>query len=125
VTLDREDVEAVAVRVVELLEERAAEALVAPVSTLVSAKVVAARYGKSREWVYAHADELGARRVGSGSKPRPLFDLAEVDRRLSDCTAGRRSEGPGTAPVVALRRRARRSAGSDVELLPVRGARGG
>jgi len=110
VTLDREDVEAVAVRVVELLEERAM-----PRSAgLVSARVLAARLGVSRDFVYAHAAELGVRRVGSGPRPRLLFDL-------DSCLTIRSSEMLEPARAQGSARSRRRSAGSGVALLPVRG----
>jgi hypothetical protein len=56
---------------------------------LLEAHQVADRLGVTREWVYAHADELGAIRLGNGSRPRLRFppDLAtrrESSRRARD-----------------------------------------
>jgi hypothetical protein len=92
---------------------------------LVKAKAVAAYLGVDVSWVYAHADELGARRLGSGPKARLRFSLIEVDSRLTACVAGRESNGAGSAMVEPKPRRRRRSgSGSGVELLPIRGSRG-
>lgn len=35
-----------------------------------------------RRWVYEHSDELGARRLGQGPRPRLRFDPEEVAERL-------------------------------------------
>jgi hypothetical protein len=51
-------------------------------SRFVDARCVARTYGVGRDFVYAHADELGAVRLGTGPRARLRFDLAEVDRRL-------------------------------------------
>jgi hypothetical protein len=45
---------------------------------LLSAAQVAERFNVDRDWVYAHADQLGARRLGTGPKPRLRFDPGEV-----------------------------------------------
>jgi hypothetical protein len=117
VTLDREDVEAVALRVVELLEERR----VSPAPGLVDAQMVADRLGVTRDYVYAHAAELGGRRIGSGSRPRWRFDLDAA----AACFVGRSSSEPETPAVKPIRsRRPKRSAGTGVELLPIRGVSG-
>ena len=73
-------------------------------------------------WVYAHAGELGAWRLGAGPRAPLRFDLGEVERRLVCCSSGRTSVEPSTPTVepTAGRRRRRRS-GTSVPLLPVRG----
>ena len=64
--LDPESVEAVARRVAELLGgDNAAD--------LVDAGELARLMGVSRDHVYRHADELGAVRMGEGSRPRLRF----------------------------------------------------
>jgi hypothetical protein len=73
VTLDRDDIEAIAQRVVELVANPAE----AP--DLVDVEHVARHLGVSGGWVYRHADRLGALRVGR----RLRFDLGEVDRLLA------------------------------------------
>jgi len=122
-------VEAVARRVVELLrDEQVQAAATAPAAQLVDAARVAAELGASRDWVYAHADELGAIRLGDsgdGRRPRLRFDLAVVADRLTARDAGERSQ-PAVVPAqpqVSPRRRAR-SLGTDVDLLPIRGRSG-
>lgn len=88
---------------------------------LVEASVVAEHLSVTRGYVYAHADELGARRLGSGPRARLRFSLAEIDERLSTCTAGRGSGSLEPAPQAASRPRRRRPMGTSAELLPIRG----
>jgi hypothetical protein len=72
--------------------------------------------------VCEHADELGARRLGPGPKPRLRFSVAELDSRLTTCPASRESESPDTGTVEPKPRRRRSSGlGSGAELLPIRG----
>lgn len=47
-------------------------------------------------WVYNHADQLGAIRLGSGPKPRLRFDPVQVSDALASCSANR-----GSAEVKA------------------------
>ena len=65
-------IDAIATRVVELLEQRPG----AP--GLVDAAELARRLGVTRAWVYEHATELGAIRLGSGPSPRLRFDPDEA-----------------------------------------------
>jgi hypothetical protein len=112
------DIEAVACRVVELLEER----LTRRPGRLVDAGEIAGRHDLRREWVYAHADELGAIRLGAGERPRLRFDPEVVAERLAACSAGRRSQAPQEpAPARKPSRRRRRRTGSETKLLPIRG----
>jgi hypothetical protein len=110
VTLDREDIDAVARRVVELLEDEAPHS--AEPRRLVDAATAARLLGVSRATVYAKADELGAIRVGEGKRARLRFDPA-------------RMIGLGKADANGSqahhRRRSRRSSRSDPNLLPIRG----
>ena len=46
------------------------------------ASEVAVAFKVTRGWVYAHADELGAIRLGDGPRPRLRFDPAVVAQRL-------------------------------------------
>jgi hypothetical protein len=89
VTLDREDIEAVAKRVVDLLEERHTSV------GLVDAKTLAQLLGVTPEWVRDHADELGALRLGDGPRARMKFDVAEARERIKS-QFGR--ENPGDRP---------------------------
>lgn len=89
---------------------------------LVDAAAVAARYGVARDFVYRHADDLGAVRLGEGPRARLRFDLERVGERLSVCPAGRGSEGPSGRVVEPIRHRRRRpGSGTGADLLPVRG----
>jgi hypothetical protein len=102
--LSEADIEAVADRVADLLRtDRATE-------ELVDAAEVARRFGVSRDFVYAHADDLGAVRLGHGPKARLRFRLAEAGRIL------RREPERPNQPSRRTAKRRRTSA-----LLPVRG----
>jgi hypothetical protein len=92
--------------------------------SLVDAAAVADYLGVERGWVYEHAGELRARRLGSGPRARLRFSLADVDQALTSCLTGRESTPPRDPAVGPIRRR-RRSAGlgTAVELLPIRGGR--
>jgi hypothetical protein len=124
VTLDREDVEAIARRVVELLGGH--EPAVASLgSRLVDAAAVAAAMGVSRDYVYRHAGELGGRRVGEGERPRLRFALEEAVARAASGQAGRAQESVGGRVAAPVRRRRRgAAAGSGARLLPIRGSGG-
>jgi hypothetical protein len=76
---DSELVEAIARRVVELLGGSPQRSGV----RLVDATAVADALGVERDWVYAHADQLGAVRLG-GPKGRLRFDLRAIDEQLAD-----------------------------------------
>src|SRR5947209_7633133 len=82
-------VEAIARRVVELLDERRAPA--SRPSGLLTAAQLAEALGTSRRFVYEHRDELGAQRLGGGSKPRLRFDL-ETAKAAFACYGGERSD---------------------------------
>src|SRR5437763_5620518 len=51
---------------------------------LVDAAQIARMYGKTRSWVYEHAGELGAIRLGSGARPRLGFSPARVAAQLEE-----------------------------------------
>jgi hypothetical protein len=97
-TLDAASVEAVARRVVELMRGEASSS----VRGLVDAATLAVELGVTRSWVYEHRAELGAVRLGAGSKPRLRFDVQharEVLTRSSrqpsaDFPTSTRAEGP-------------------------------
>lgn len=81
------------------------------VPRLVDAQTLADGLGVRRETVYAHADELGAIRLGGGSKPRLRFDL-EAAREAFACYASKRSQGSnasaGAESAVSTSPRGRR-----------------
>lgn len=120
--LSRMDVDAVARRVVELLEltggGNGSAASEGALTRLVDAATVARLLRVSRATVYTKADQLGAIRVGHGPRARLRFDLARI-------------VGPASAqaePDTEIRRR--RTGGNqprrqDGDLLPIRGGRSG
>jgi hypothetical protein len=80
------DVEAIA----EATAARLAEIVSAAPGTfaLVDARQLARDLGVSLDYVYAHATELGAMRLGSGPKARIRFDLDRA-RQALEARAGR------------------------------------
>lgn len=77
--IDEEDVEAIALRVTALLaaEARSTE------TRYVDATELARRLGVERHWVYTHAGELGAIRLGGG-RGRLRFDVDQAIATLRD-----------------------------------------
>ena len=115
--LDVETVEAIAVRVVELLE--AHRALAEP-GRMGDAQALASVLGVSRDYVYEHAEELGAVRLGDGPRGRLRFRL---DQALvtNVCLSGKRSNlaaGLGSEPKRHHRTQA--GLGSSTPLLPIK-----
>jgi hypothetical protein len=86
-----ESIEAVAQRVAELVAAATAEPDSRP--ERITAEEVSRWWGVSRRWVYDHAEELGAQRLGSGRRPRLRFDPDEVEERLGQ-PANRGRGGP-------------------------------
>ena len=85
IKLDPEAIEAIARRVVVLLEEKGLRR-----RELVGAAELARRLGVDRSWVYSHAIELGVVKLGDGPRARLRFDpeIAErVLRKLGDQSA--------------------------------------
>lgn len=85
VGLDADAIEILAARIAELLAGRLAPkppTAPAGVGRLLSAAEVSEWWGVHRGWVYQHASELGAIRIGDGERPRLRFDLDQVARRL-------------------------------------------
>jgi len=112
IKLDPQTIEAIARRVVELLEKRGLQN-----RELVDAAELARRLGIKRSWVYSHAIELGAVKLGDGAKPRLRFDpevAARVLRRVG--------EGQAADPPARSGERAGQPRGSEgrVALLPIR-----
>jgi hypothetical protein len=81
VTLDHEDIEAIAERaahrVVQLLDRPARGAY-----QLLDPKELARELSVSVDYVYAHAVDLGAMRLGDGPKARLRFDLQTAQRAM-------------------------------------------
>jgi hypothetical protein len=117
--LDPADIRAIAVEVAAVLEERG---LVQPAEPkLLSAAEVARRLGRSRDWVYEHADDLGVVRLGDGPRARLAFSTDRLDAFVTRRPARDGSDREKPAPDRARRRRRRDKRRSDVRLLPVGG----
>jgi len=125
-------IDAIAHRLLALLDERETHAQhgVWPhvgaadgIRGMVDAQTVAQALGVARSTVYEHADELGARHVGHGARPRLRFDLDEAVRAWTRRSASERSQ-PAEPPVSTGVQRRRRSArlGSSTHLLPIKRA---
>src|SRR4051794_17424231 len=89
-------VDAIARRVVELLEGTRARAEAARLaaeagSACLTVSQVAARYRVSRSWVYAHQRELGAMRLGDGPRARLRFDPKVVADAITAFDQSQRS----------------------------------
>lgn len=108
-TLDSEDVDAIARRVAELIGQTRG---------LVDAQTVAAELQVERDWVYAHARELGAVRLGDGPKARLRFDPRHVRERVSALAAQ-----PDAPPDKPRRRRRARKPTPGVKLIQGRSSR--
>jgi len=113
IKLDPQATEAIARRVVELLERRGLQR-----RELVDAAELARRLGIERSWVYTHAIELGAVKLGNGAKPRLRFD-PEIAARVLRKVDGK----PAADPPARSGKRASQPRGSKgkAELLPIRG----
>jgi len=111
IKLDPQATEAIARRVVELLERQGLQR-----RELVDAAELARRFGIERSWVYSHAIELGAVKLGSGSKPRLRFDPEVAAQVLA-----RAGERPEADPPARSGKRASQPRSSKAQLLPIRG----
>jgi hypothetical protein len=121
--IDVVTMEALADLIVEKLDERERSR-----QSWVTADVVASHLSVDIGYVYEHATELGAVRLGDGPKARLRFRLDLVDEAVGGttaCPAVRASNVPGSGTVEAKRRRRRpRLSGTGVPLLPVSGREG-
>jgi hypothetical protein len=93
--LSPESIEALAVRLAEILSEPDQ-----PSDTdedgMISAARVADLWEVRRRWVYEHRDDLGAVELGKGPRPRLRFDPEVVAERLGAPRAGRYGARPDT-----------------------------
>jgi AraC-like DNA-binding protein len=113
VELSPASVDAVAARLAGLVAQ-------APAAQLVDAAEIAQRFGLKRSYVYDHADELGAIRLGDGPRGRLRFDPAKVADRLSACSDSRESEQAASRTgKPSPPRRRRRATGAERKLLPI------
>jgi hypothetical protein len=92
--------------------------LTGPGGGLLTAAEVAVAFHVTRGWVYAHADELGAIRLGEGPRPRLRFDPAVVAQRLQPrrgrIIAPATSNPVGVVPLLPIGpARSRRTLGTE------------
>jgi hypothetical protein len=119
--IDDEAVDAIARRIVELLAEQAGDQ---SGTRLVDAAALAEHLKVDRDWVYAHAEDLGAIRLGS-PQGRLRFDREIVRERLAEMpqqdprpSAGKRgaanakSKGGSASGAVKSPRTQRRASGT-------------
>lgn len=113
VRLDAASIEAIARRVAAMLDKDA---------PLLDAAAVARQLGRSRAWVYQHAAELGAVRLGDGDRPRLGFVPTKVAEYLDACKSSRRTrESPNRATTRKARGTPGGVIGQGADLLPIRG----
>lgn len=113
---ERRLAERLADRICERLAERLDANIPAGPGDLLDAAEVARLLGCERGWVYEHKAELGAVRLGAGSRPRLRFPRARVE------AIARREERPEQQDPQRERRRPSRTARSGASrLLEVKG----
>jgi hypothetical protein len=114
-SLDSNVIAEIADRLSNAIVERVIEAVRAEVNVRptpaapewLDAREVAERLGVRREWVYEHADDLGASRIGSGRRPRLRFPPQVLEARVDKRTpaeearrpAQRRAKPDGLIPI--------------------------
>lgn len=112
--LDGHDIERIAARIAEILRDELLSLSGRP-ARLTDASTVARALGVERDWVYAHAQELGAVRLG-GPHGRLRFDLDRIQRQLA---SGDQQAADRQRPHPPLKPRA---GSSNTELLPYVGS---
>ncbi len=117
IKLDPEAVEAIARRVVVLLEKNGLRR-----RELIGAAELANRLGVDRSWVYSHAIELGAMKLGEGPRARLRFDPEVAERFLRSAAGAQATDPPARSVERADRSRWTRR--PEVKLLPVEGPGG-
>jgi hypothetical protein len=120
VGLDEGDIERIAERVVTLLAEAQPEPVVTS-ARFVDEMTIAQLLDVDRDWVYAHAEQLGAVRLG-GERGRLRFDLVTLEQRLervgstparsASRASGRGRRPPRRAPLIPYAQQP--AAGSEV-----------
>jgi hypothetical protein len=92
-------IEPIATQVVEMIREEGILPEPSPPDAWLSAAEVARRLRVKREWVYQHADELGAMRIGGGRRPRLRFPpRLDPRREPAHPQPNKRTRGDGRKP---------------------------
>ena len=90
-------VDAVARRIVEVLREEGVLRREGP--RLLTVGEVAVEFGLSTDWLYTHARQLGAIRLGSGPKARVRFDRHTIGENIARLgSRDRHDESRGQSP---------------------------
>jgi hypothetical protein len=89
-----ESIEALAVRLAEILREGGEPQPASSMVDMIPASEVSRRWGVARRWVYDHREDLGAAELGDGPRPRLRFDPAIVAERLGAPGPGHRLRRP-------------------------------
>lgn len=108
---------------VDRIAEAVCERMGGSLPQLLTADQVAERLSVDRDWVYENADDLGAIRIGNGSKPRLRFDAAKVLAFLSAGSGSQQSQAVDPASRPALRRRRNSRGSTSASAVPERTAR--
>jgi hypothetical protein len=101
VKLTPSEIDAIVSRVAELLRSAPAARPARSMPRLMTAAEIARWCGVERSWVYAHAEQLGARRIGTGERPRLRFDPAEVSERIAALNGSQTSSGRGSTAIAS------------------------
>ena len=107
VDLTPQAVEQVASRVAQMLQRQQQQSAEIPGAKeqqgFLNVAQLARHLGLNPAWIYEHADELGAIRIGDGPKARIRFDLYTATQALRQHQPGR-TQGPATAKPRKPRR---------------------
>jgi hypothetical protein len=106
-------------RIADRLAVRLGGLMPAQSEPLVDAAEIARLHGKTRSWVYEHAGELGAVRLGSGPRPRLGFSPVRVSEHLEKVDKKTTARLPEPPRPRSRRQRAGRTA-TGAPLLHVR-----
>jgi hypothetical protein len=115
-SLDSASIEAIARRVAELLAHPGSGRT--GTSALIDAGELARLTGVSRTWIYQHARELGAIRLGDGPKARLRFRVEAVEQLLKPDTQTSAGSGARLRP-----REQSPPSGAQATLIPIRGVK--
>jgi predicted DNA-binding transcriptional regulator AlpA len=81
-------------RVVEAIRAEGIISQASAATTWLDAKEVAELLGVERDWVYEHAEELGASRLGTGPRPRLRFPPQILEHRSDSRTSANAASPP-------------------------------
>jgi len=112
-------IEQIAQRVAQLLREHHDTQAAPTTGQLLDATQLARHLGVTRTWVYEHAHQLGAIRLGTGTKARLRFDLHTATTALTRLHDQDPWPADTTSQSTRRRGRPRRRPPTTAPLLPV------